>query len=248
MAQIFAGRPDFTTLETSVLGMDHLGATLISYLSFVVPKERPLRTVGSGSTVHCPENSCTTPANAIGTSSCLKIRILLGVSSIHDACMSTTRWLQKFKHSGSQECAGPRESTCQTLGGRHRQEHNRHLQIWALNHGKAQLAAAHRSHDLLHVQHSAGLQSEVQALAAPLLPQPVARGTAPWQLLTYFQVWHKLHQLVVVRQHRPDLHNTIRADICASCPKILLSQVVLSRCSAVLSTTYWTLLNSLQHI
>lgn len=58
MAQMLAGRPDFTTWDTSVLGMDHFGATLISYLSFVVPSERPSRTVGSGSTVHCPENSC----------------------------------------------------------------------------------------------------------------------------------------------------------------------------------------------
>lgn len=65
MAQIFAGRPDLTTLETSVLGMDHFGATLISYLSFVVPRERPLRTVGSGSTVHCPENSYNDTANNV---------------------------------------------------------------------------------------------------------------------------------------------------------------------------------------
>ena len=38
--------------------MGHLGTTLISYRSFVAPRERPSLTEGSGSTTHFPENSC----------------------------------------------------------------------------------------------------------------------------------------------------------------------------------------------
>ena len=58
IAVMLAGSPDLTKWDTIELGMGHFGTTAISYLSLVVPKDCPSLTVGSGSTTHCPENSC----------------------------------------------------------------------------------------------------------------------------------------------------------------------------------------------
>ena len=61
IAVMLAGSPALTRWDTIELGMGHFGTTAISYLSLVVPRDCPSLTVGSGSTTHCPENSCKRP-------------------------------------------------------------------------------------------------------------------------------------------------------------------------------------------
>lgn len=57
MAWTLAGRPQRMMVATSVDGKFHLGTMLASYLRMLA-SERPSRTLGSGSSVHLPENSC----------------------------------------------------------------------------------------------------------------------------------------------------------------------------------------------